>query len=183
MLIRYALLILLREQADYGYRLKRRFDDALGPGWQLNVGQVYQSLRSLERAGFVRPVATANADVRPRRVFEITPKGLRYLARWAGRPPRSPRPVRDDTLIWLFVAPRPALLGRLDEEIESHETGARRPQGETETQIWPATPRRDRDDSARGGARALVAALQAHVAPKSHELCVGTSARVSRRRW
>jgi DNA-binding PadR family transcriptional regulator len=124
MLIRCALLSLLREHADYGYRLKRRFDEAVGPGWQLNVGQVYQSLRSLERAGFVRAAAGGEPASHPRRIFEITPKGLRYLGRWAQRPPRAPRPVRDDALVWLLVAPceqYPALVVRLDQQIVSYD--------------------------------------------------------------
>ena len=52
-MVRYALLGLLREQADYGYRLKRRFDERVGSLWQLNIGQVYQTLSALKREGLV----------------------------------------------------------------------------------------------------------------------------------
>ena len=40
MSVRYALMGLLREQTDYGYHLKQRFDDRVGNAWRLNLGQV-----------------------------------------------------------------------------------------------------------------------------------------------
>ena len=96
-MIRYALLGLLREQSDYGYGLKRRFDMRVGTCWKLNVGQVYQALHSLRRAGFVSEVerGTSTSDHREgspaRRMFALTPKGVRFLERWLQRASISPR--------------------------------------------------------------------------------------------
>ena len=103
-MVRYALLGLLREQRDYGYHLKRRFDERVGGVWNLNIGQVYQTLRTLQRAGLVAAVETPDDDAQPaRRLFELTAKGLRTLERWLQRPPTRPRPVRDEILIRLLL--------------------------------------------------------------------------------
>jgi DNA-binding PadR family transcriptional regulator len=104
-MVRYALLGLLREERDYGYRLKRRFDERVGTLWHLNIGQVYQTLRALQRAGLVVEIdgEETNEPYPGRRMFELTPKGQRVLERWLARPPVRPRPVRDETLIRLLV--------------------------------------------------------------------------------
>jgi DNA-binding PadR family transcriptional regulator len=39
----------------------------------------------------------------PRRMFAITPKGDRFLGRWLCKPPRPPRPVRDEILVRLLI--------------------------------------------------------------------------------
>jgi DNA-binding PadR family transcriptional regulator len=104
-MFRYALLGLLREQRDYGYRLKRRFDERVGSLWHLNIGQVYQTLRALQRAGLVVEVdgEPSNEPYPGRRMFELTQKGQRMLERWLQRSPTRPRPVRDETLIRLLL--------------------------------------------------------------------------------
>jgi len=108
-MIRYALLGLLREQSDYGYSLKHRFETRVGACWELNVGQVYQTLQALRRAGFVSEVkhehTTADDSEKhtARRMFALTPKGVRFLERWLRRTPDSPRPIRDEIIVRLLV--------------------------------------------------------------------------------
>jgi DNA-binding PadR family transcriptional regulator len=106
-MIKYALLGLLREQRDCGYRLRRRFEERLGALWHLNTGQVYQTLRALEKAGLVRESGIEfdppSDACRPRRVFELTQNGSRVLERWLRRPPARARPVRDETLLRLLL--------------------------------------------------------------------------------
>lgn len=101
-MVRYALLGLLRESNDYGYRLKRRFDERVGQLWNLNIGQVYQTLRSLQQAGLVSATEQGNDDHPARRVFRLTPEGSRVLEKWLHRRPSRPRPLRDETLIRLL---------------------------------------------------------------------------------
>ena len=45
--IRHALLTLLADGADHGYRLRRRLGALLGPVWKVNAGQVYRALDQL----------------------------------------------------------------------------------------------------------------------------------------
>jgi DNA-binding PadR family transcriptional regulator len=102
-MVRYAILWLLREHPDYGYRLKTRFERHVGALWQLNVGQIYQTLKSLRSAGLVTELEAEGArDQRARRRYQTTPKGQRMLARWLRRPTGRPRPVRDETLVRLL---------------------------------------------------------------------------------
>jgi DNA-binding PadR family transcriptional regulator len=103
-MIDYALLGLLAKQRDHGYRLKRRFEDQMGPVWTLNVGQVYQTLHQLQARGLVAEVPdAAPPGRRRRRLFDVTPKGRRALERWLRRPPAAFRPARDETLVRLLV--------------------------------------------------------------------------------
>ena len=119
-MVRYALLGLLKEQPDYGYRLKLRFDERVGTAWHLNIGQVYQTLRALQRSKLITEVeGTSDGQHPARRMFELTAKGQRVLDRWLQRPPVRLRPVRDEMLIRLLVVEperRGELLARLEEQ-------------------------------------------------------------------
>jgi DNA-binding PadR family transcriptional regulator len=119
-MVRYALLGLLREQSDYGYRLKLRFDERVGAAWHLNIGQVYQTLRALQRSKLIVEIGGESDGQHPaRRLFALTPKGHRMLERWLARPPVRLRPIRDEMLIRLLVvepARRSELLDRLGEQ-------------------------------------------------------------------
>ncbi len=120
-MLRYAILALLREQADYGYRLKQRFDDRTGGAWLLNIGQVYQTLQCLERSGLIAGTRAASPPRPvPRRVVAITPKGIRALERWMRRPTGQPRPVRDELLLRL-LASDPAERAALRPHVASQE--------------------------------------------------------------
>lgn len=122
--MRYALLGLLAEEPDYGYRLKRRFDDSIGSFWELNNGQVYDSLRRLEASGLVvrvespeRPDSEDSYDTRRR--YQATAKGQKVLTSWLRRRPAVPRPVRDEMFVRLafLVDAEPSLLfRRLDDQ-------------------------------------------------------------------
>lgn len=104
-MVKFALLGLLREQPDYGYQLKRRFEERIGAVWHLNIGQVYQELRAMDRLGLIAQVgADPGDDGQPaRRRYQLTAKGGRFLERWLARSPTQPRPLRDETLIRLLV--------------------------------------------------------------------------------
>jgi DNA-binding PadR family transcriptional regulator len=123
-MIRHAMLALLRDRPDYGYSLKHRFDRSIGRAWQLNVGQVYQTLQALARAGFVREVGSAPETSPCRRVYEITPKGGRALDRWLKRPIVRVRPVREELLLRLLCLPT-SEYGAMAAEIELLEEAAR----------------------------------------------------------
>jgi DNA-binding PadR family transcriptional regulator len=109
-MIKYALLGLLREKPDYGYHLRKRFEERLGTVWRLNPGQVYQTLQALVKAGLANEIVDDRAvadpsEMRSRRLFELTAKGERLLERWLQRSPARARPARDETLLRLLVIP------------------------------------------------------------------------------
>lgn len=123
-MIRHALLALLRDRSDYGYSLKHRFDERIGCAWQLNVGQVYQTLQALTQSALIREIGPRMEPCPGRRVFEITPKGVRALERWLRRPVSQVRPVRDEVLLRLLCL-EPGQYAALIPEIDLLERAAR----------------------------------------------------------
>ena len=110
----YAILTLLREGADHGYRLKQRLDDLLAPVWQVNVGQVYQVLDRLRRKRWVEelPPERLLTGGRERWPVAITPEGRAELERWTASPippSRPPTPKRNDLLTRLVFAGEPCI--------------------------------------------------------------------------
>jgi DNA-binding PadR family transcriptional regulator len=78
------VLAMLAKEPSYGYELRARLRQALGPvGEALNDGQVYVTLSRLEKAGQVTaeqvPGAAEKAD---RKVYALTPAGQRRVADW-----------------------------------------------------------------------------------------------------
>jgi DNA-binding PadR family transcriptional regulator len=81
----------------HGYELKASFEEAVGTLWDLNIGQVYNTLRLLERDGFVELRGREQEGRGPaRKVYGITPEGLEELDRWLGEPVRQPRRLKDE---------------------------------------------------------------------------------------
>jgi len=108
--IRYGLLCLLEQESDHGYRLWQRFEGGVGQVWELNVGQVYQTLPTLERRGYVKSTphvvdedAPRGPSPKPKRDFAITDKGSRALEGWGRRTASAIEPVRDRMLVLLLM--------------------------------------------------------------------------------
>jgi DNA-binding PadR family transcriptional regulator len=78
------MLAMLAKEPSYGYELRARLRQALGPlGEALNPGQVYVTLSRLEKAGQVTSERSAGpADGPDRRVFALTPDGQQRVAAW-----------------------------------------------------------------------------------------------------
>jgi DNA-binding PadR family transcriptional regulator len=81
------VLAMLAKEPSQGSQLRARLDRALGPlGEAMNDGQIYVTLRRLEKAGFVRREGAASSSVRPdrldRKVYVLTPAGEERVAEW-----------------------------------------------------------------------------------------------------
>lgn len=103
MSVKFGLLGLLARQAQHGYELKRTFEEIIGGSWQLNHGQIYQSLLSLEHDGLVRRTAPPDETAHDRKVYELTKAGRAALADWLDNPEPRVRPLRDELFIRLAV--------------------------------------------------------------------------------
>ena len=109
MSVKFGVLGLLMEGPDHGYRIRRRFEDKVGHVWDLNRGQVYQTLRSLVAEGLVVPLQPDEAeentetDILGRRRYELTDAGRVAIQRWVQRAPATPKPMRDELLIRLML--------------------------------------------------------------------------------
>lgn len=78
------VLAMLAKEPAYGYELRSRMRDALGPvGDTMNAGQIYVALARLDRAGLVTSERTEGLPDRPdRRVYALTPAGQQRVAGW-----------------------------------------------------------------------------------------------------
>jgi DNA-binding PadR family transcriptional regulator len=78
------VLALLAKEPSYGYQLRARLRQALGPlGDAMNDGQVYVTLARLEKAGQVICERTASGPDRPdRKVYALTADGQLRVAEW-----------------------------------------------------------------------------------------------------
>jgi DNA-binding PadR family transcriptional regulator len=120
MSVKYAVLGLLAQRRGYGYDLVQRFEEQVGPAWQLNAGAIYVALDKLEQEGLVRPLmGEAGAPVTrrrttrgaPRVIYEATPKGLERFEDWmAARSSMSP--IREELHLKLALS-QPRNLPRL----------------------------------------------------------------------
>lgn len=103
MSVKYGLLGILARQPQHGYELKRTFEQITGGFWQLNYGQIYQTLDRLEGDGFVTFTVEHDDTAPDRKVYEITGAGKNALDDWLSSPDPRPRPLRDELFIRLAV--------------------------------------------------------------------------------
>jgi DNA-binding PadR family transcriptional regulator len=92
MSVKYAVLGLLVQRRGYGYDLVQRFEEQVGPAWQLNAGAIYVALDKLEQEGLVRPLVDADGTTpvtrrrtargAPRVIYEATAQGAERFERW-----------------------------------------------------------------------------------------------------
>lgn len=78
------MLAMLAKEPSYGYELRARIREALGPlGDAMNAGHVYVVLTRLEKAGLVTgEQAEGLADRPDRKVYALTPDGQQRVADW-----------------------------------------------------------------------------------------------------
>ena len=81
MLTRLLVLWLLSESSLHGYRIKKILDDETLRFWfPVEYGSIYAVLRTLERHGFVRALASEQEGQRPARTrYEITREGREHV--------------------------------------------------------------------------------------------------------
>jgi len=101
-MLRYALLGLLARNSLHGYDLKNNLERALGGHWEINFGQIYNTLARLERDGCVE-VAAEDEDGRRKKTYVITMLGRKELDEWLSEPVEKPRQLRDEFFIKLIV--------------------------------------------------------------------------------
>ncbi len=78
------VLAMLAKEASHGYELRGRLNRALGTlGDDINAGQIYVTLRRLEKAGFVTCERSTGSPDRPdRKIYGLTPTGQQRVADW-----------------------------------------------------------------------------------------------------
>jgi DNA-binding PadR family transcriptional regulator len=101
---RYAILgLLVRHGRSHGYQLAVRFGQLFGPGWQINRGQVYSMLHTLEAEGLVETLPGPQGGRKVQR-YRATPRGERTFAGWLAKPCPYSRVHRDGLYLQLALA-------------------------------------------------------------------------------
>jgi DNA-binding PadR family transcriptional regulator len=100
---RYAILGLLARKPSHGYELAMRFDELFGPGWEINRGQVYDMLSTLEEKRWVEGLP-AHQGGRTVKRYQITHRGERALGEWLVRPCADAPPQRETLYLKLALA-------------------------------------------------------------------------------
>jgi DNA-binding PadR family transcriptional regulator len=104
--IHHAVLALLADGASYGYELKARFEETVGPQWgELNIGHLYQVLDRLERDRLVTKRVVEQSDRPNRVVYRLTRSGRAELDGWLATPFVRPA-YRNDFFLKLLAASR-----------------------------------------------------------------------------
>lgn len=112
--VHHAVLALLADGPSYGYELRARFEESVGPQWgQWNIGHLYQVLDRLERERLVTKRVAPQQDRPDRVVYRLTKAGRAEVDTWLATP-FVRRAYRDDLFLKIFAA---SLLGR--EELET----------------------------------------------------------------
>ena len=102
--MRHLLLGLLAKEPAHGYELKRLLDERLGQlSPPVNIGQIYTTLRRLERDGLVSSAEVSQPDRPDKRVFELTAQGRDHLGQWLAETTVDVR-VREPVFLKLVVA-------------------------------------------------------------------------------
>jgi PadR family transcriptional regulator, regulatory protein AphA len=124
---RYVVLGMLAQGPANGYALRQRIEASVGNFWQESFGQLYPTLKELERAALVTSSAAKGAR-KGARSYAITAAGKLALRQWLARAPQ-PVPERNELLLKVFFAAlSPA-------EVRAHVLGAREQAQRTRLQL------------------------------------------------
>lgn len=102
---RYVLLGLLNDHPGTGYELRQRLETSVGFFWNESWGQIYPTLKQLEKARLIHGAMRASQGKPDARVYSITRTGKEELRNWLQLPPQEEKP-RHQTLLKLFFTSR-----------------------------------------------------------------------------
>jgi DNA-binding PadR family transcriptional regulator len=103
--LHHAVLALLAGGTSYGYELKPRFEQSVGPQWgELNIGHLYQILDRLVRDGFVTRSQVTQSDRPDKTLYRPTPAGQQEVREWATTAWVRTGGFRDELFLKLFGA-------------------------------------------------------------------------------
>jgi DNA-binding PadR family transcriptional regulator len=116
---KHALLGLLQDRPAYPYELANSLRQRLGPAWALNSGQLYQTIKALEKDSLIERVDPVSPD-RARNVFAITHDGAAEFDQWFRATATAVRLSRRPLLVQITLGGRERLPEIL-EKIEAYE--------------------------------------------------------------
>lgn len=98
----YAILGILTTDCKSGYAIKQFIDQSLRHFWKISYGQIYPTLRFIEKEGLAS-VHTAEQEKKPNRnEYFLTSKGKSVLTKWLEKPIEEIPVERNEVLLKLF---------------------------------------------------------------------------------
>lgn len=101
----YALLGILAMAPRSGYGIKKLMDVSTRHFWRESYGQIYPTLRELERSRLIESEHVPQEGRPDKTVYRITDAGRERLRAWLERPPDAV-PPRNELLLKLFFGRR-----------------------------------------------------------------------------
>lgn len=87
-----------------GYDLKKWTDWSLRFFyWAPSYSQIYSELRKLEQQGFATSHVVSKGAVQARRMYAITPEGLRAAGQWANESPVEPAVLKHGVMLRMWL--------------------------------------------------------------------------------
>ena len=84
-----------------GYDLKKHITESTGNFWHESYGQLYPQLKTLCEMGLIKECDDTPTGARPKKIYEILPKGKEALSQWLSEPVQQ-RPKREELLLKIF---------------------------------------------------------------------------------
>ncbi|ANE03501.1 PadR family transcriptional regulator [Corynebacterium crudilactis] len=104
MSIKHALLVLMLDEPSSASQLQTKFEETIGI-WQLNIGQVTQTIQRLQRDGLVETAGTAiSSNGRTVDTFQLTPAGREEITTWFNSPVTITLSERDELVTKIAIA-------------------------------------------------------------------------------
>ena len=100
----YAILGLLHRRSMTGYELSKAFESGLFEVWSAKHSQIYPELKGLYEAGLIEYQVEISGTVLEKKVYTITPDGLRTLQNWVQAPCGALPVPKDEFRLRLFFA-------------------------------------------------------------------------------
>ena len=97
----YIVLGLLAHEDSSGYDLKKKIDVMISQFWDVGYGQLYPTLKMLEKEGSITGMSAQSAKGPDRIVYAITDSGKQKLISWLSLP-NEKEYVRYEILLKLF---------------------------------------------------------------------------------
>ncbi|MBN1357360.1 PadR family transcriptional regulator [Candidatus Bathyarchaeota archaeon] len=94
----FVILGMLSKEPMTGYDIRKRVKTRMGSFWDINYGQIYPTLRTLEKKGEVTKKVEIMENRPNRKVYSITNKGLNELKKWLLKP-AEPESAKIETLL------------------------------------------------------------------------------------
>jgi len=127
MTIATAFLALLEGQSQYGYELKRSYDQHFGHDRPVQYGLVYTTLATLLRKGLVTVDGVEGAAGPDRKQYTITAAGVTDVQRWLDEPEKPAQYLQSNLyakVVGALLTGRPAA-AVLDVQRDEHLTAMR----------------------------------------------------------